>query len=61
MSDELERAGVTLRSARRKATEAYEAARKVALAALDAGETEAAVARKLGVDRMTVRKWGGKR
>ena len=31
-----------------------------ALVALAEGEPEAAVARELGVDRMTVRKWAGK-
>ena len=60
MSD-LERAGAKLRRARVAVAAAIEEAERVALAALAEGETEVAVARALGVDRMTVRKWAGKR
>jgi hypothetical protein len=58
---DLIRAGDALRSARSDEKAAYEEARRCALAALDAGATEYAVANTLGVDRMTVRKWDGKR
>ena len=60
MSD-LERVGRKLRSARTAAAAALEAARVAALAALADGDTEVDVAAALGVDRMTVRKWRGKR
>ena len=60
MSD-LERAGAKLRRARGAVAAAIEEAERVALAALAEGETEVAVARALGLDRMTVRKWAGKR
>jgi len=59
--DELRRAGRKLRSARKAADDAYEAARLVALDEIAAGTAEAVVARELGVNRMTVRKWLGKR
>ena len=36
-------------------------AREVALRALQEGHSEVAVAEKLGVDRMTIRRWAGKR
>ena len=58
---DLERAGAKLRRARVAVAAAIEEAERVALAALAEGETEVAVARALGVDRMTVRKWAGKR
>lgn len=61
MTDELERAGRKLRSARKTEREAMKAARLAALDALELGYTEVEVANTLGVDRMTVRKWGGKR
>ena len=41
--------------------EAYVAARQVAVMATRDGAEEAPLARALGVDRMTVRKWLGKR
>lgn len=61
MIDNLERAGRKLQSARKAADDALEAARLVALAGLADGVTESEAARKLGVDRMTIRKWLGKR
>lgn len=57
----LARAGRALRLARQREQEAYEAARVVAIAAWENGATEVEIARELGVDRMTVRKWRGKR
>ena len=60
MSAGLERAGARLRRARAAAEQATEEAREAALQALADGAAEAAVARALGVDRMTVRKWAGK-
>lgn len=61
MTSDLERAGRKLRSARKASDDAYEAARLVALAEIAGGTAEAVVARELGVNRMTVRKWLGKR
>lgn len=61
MSSDLERAGAKLRRARASLSTALEKAEAVGLAALADGKPEAAVARALGVDRMTVRKWAGKR
>lgn len=61
MTDELVKAGRRLQRARKAADDAYEAARLVALNALAGGVTEVEVSQKLGVNRMTVRKWGGKR
>lgn len=58
---DLERAGRKLRSARKAEAEAYEAARVAALAAVAGGVPEAVAARELGVNRMTIRKWMGKR
>ncbi len=60
MSD-LERAGARLRRARVALDKATEEAREAGVRALAEGRAEAAVARALGVDRMTVRKWAGKR
>lgn len=50
-----------LAKARSKVDELMENAREIALDALSSGATESEVARLLGVDRMTVRKWAGKR
>ena len=61
MTGELERAGVRLQRARAAVDQATEQARAAALAALAEGVAEAGVARTLGVDRMTIRKWAGKR
>lgn len=57
---DLTAAGEDLRAARARLGEATETARAAALRALDEGRAEAEVARVLGVDRMTVRKWAGK-
>jgi predicted transcriptional regulator len=57
----LAQAGRELRSARKAEQNAYEAARLAAVAAWEAGATEVEIARTLGVNRMTVRKWRGKR
>lgn len=48
-------------AARAAARTALTEARARALVALGAGVSEVAVARILGVDRMTVRTWAGKR
>ena len=53
--------GANLLTARGELAYRTEKAREGGLAALDAGESESAVAKALGVDRMTVRKWAGKR
>lgn len=58
---ELQRAGDRLRRARAGLARAIEQAEAEGLRALAEGVPEAAVARALGVDRMTVRKWAGKR
>jgi DNA-binding CsgD family transcriptional regulator len=57
----LEQAGKRLARARESLRAAMNAAETEALAALSEGATEAEVARACGVDRMTVRKWAGKR
>lgn len=59
--EELARAGRKLRSARKAEQAALETAKVAALQAIEEGQTEVAVAATLGVDRMTVRKWAGKR
>lgn len=46
---------------RRLAERAWDELRKAALAAISAGMSESEAARVAGVDRMTVRKWLGKR
>jgi len=53
--------GKTLAKARAKADEAMAAARQVAVMAVDDGAPEATTARDVGVDRMALRKWLGKR
>ena len=58
--DELARAGRKLRSARKALTEAMTAAEETAHQAWEAGVSEVEIAKTLGVDRMTVRKWRGK-
>lgn len=58
---QLAEAGSALMAARYAADEALREAKAVALKALKAGVTEVDVATSLGVDRMTVRKWAGKR
>lgn len=58
---ELERVGADLARARARLAAATSAAQTAGLRALADGQKETAVARALGVDRMTVRKWAGKR
>jgi hypothetical protein len=60
-TDELNMRGRKLANARNAVAEQMEWARLTALAALTDGVTEVEVAKALGVDRMTVRKWRGKR
>jgi DNA-binding CsgD family transcriptional regulator len=55
------RVGQRLQKARAALAVALEAAEDEARALLAEGVSEAQVARELGVDRMTVRKWVGKR
>jgi transposase len=50
-----------LKKARQAEEAAMEAARVAALAAIQHGMTEVDVAKQLGVNRMTVRRWQGKR
>lgn len=57
----LERAGRKLRSARKAEQDAYKEAQQVAVQAIANGTSEAVAARELGVNRMTIRKWLGKR
>lgn len=57
----LDEAGRRLRRARAALAKALDEAQTEAQAALANGEPESSVARALGVDRMTVRKWAGKR
>lgn len=61
MTPELERAGKRLTRARKAERDAYAAAETAALEAITDGVPEAVIANTLGVDRMTVRKWAGKR
>jgi DNA-binding CsgD family transcriptional regulator len=57
----LTHAGNRLGKARLKLAELMAEAQRIALDAIGSGATESEVARLLGVDRMTVRKWQGKR
>lgn len=57
----LTKAGRKIARLRADLAAAMAEAREIALTALQGGETEVDVARELGVDRMTVRKWRGKR
>lgn len=50
-----------LATARAELAEATIEARRLAICSVAAGHTEAGTARALGVDRMTIRKWIGKR
>lgn len=59
--DDVAKVGSKLARARAKTNEVLEEARLTGLAALAAGMTEVDVSKSLGVDRMTVRKWQGKR
>lgn len=57
----LERAGKALARARQAQADALKAAETEALNAINEGVTEVEIARTLGVNRMTVRRWAGKR
>ena len=57
----LQRAGRKLAAADKARDGAWEAARIAALEAIANGVPEAVAARELGINRMTVRKWLGKR
>ena len=57
----LAQAGIRLAKARRVVDDALAIARAVGRAACADGAPEAATARELGVDRMALRKWRGKR
>lgn len=59
--ERLAKAGRQLAAARAREAAAREQARELAIAAVAAGQSEAGVARTLGVDRMAVRKWLGKK
>lgn len=59
-AEELEQAAAQLQEARDGVDAALAHARAVALRALEAGLTEVAVARTLGVSRTTIRTWTGK-
>lgn len=61
MNEMLHEVAYALRSARKAQAHAMEAARRAALKAIEEGWSEAGVARTLDVNRMTVRKWVGKR
>lgn len=54
-------AGDELLRARQRAAEALAAARQVAVMAVEDGRPEATTAREIGVDRMALRGWLGKR
>lgn len=56
-----EHIGAALASHRHEVDECFAVARAVGQLAVAAGEPEARVAEALGVDRMTLRKWQGKR
>lgn len=56
----LAKAARDLRAARARVEAAMEAAQVVALAEHDAGMPETEIAKALGVNRMTVRRWLGK-
>lgn len=58
---ELVKAGRALRLARERLDAAMLMAASAALSAREAGTPETEIARVLGVNRMTVRKWLGKR
>lgn len=61
MTPTIKTVGRRLKAARRAEQKAYHDAQVAALGALADGATEVSVAQTLGVDRMTVRKWQGKR
>lgn len=57
---DLAKAGRALRSARERLKAAMQAAEEAGVEAHQAGTPETEIARELGVDRMTVRRWLGK-
>lgn len=57
----LEARGRMLATARKAERGIFDAAAALAVEAADAGKSEYRIAELLGVDRMTVRKWVGKR
>lgn len=56
----LDRAAQDLRTARQALDACMLRAREVAIEAIDQGTSEAETAQRLGVNRMTVRRWLGK-
>jgi transposase len=56
----LEKAGLNLRKARRVLAFEMESAERAAVAAYEDGFPETEIAKTLGVNRMTVRRWLGK-
>jgi transposase-like protein len=60
MATELELAARKLRSARQRLDTAMQAAEQAAITAHAKGAPETDIARTLGVNRMTVRRWLGK-
>jgi len=58
---DLDAVGRALARARRHAETQLAVARTVALLAIEDGKSEASTAREIGVDRMAVREWQGKR
>ena len=58
--DTLTAIGERLEQIRAREKDARKIAKEIALAAVEDGQPEAAVARYLRVDRMTIRKWRGK-
>jgi hypothetical protein len=53
--------GTRLRAARTEVERAMAAARQIAILATEDGAAEATTAREIGVDRMALRSWRGKR
>jgi len=58
--DELAAAGGRLSVARTELDEALATARRAAVQAYESGTYETTIAKSIGVDRMTVRRWLGK-
>jgi transposase len=56
----LKQAALALRTARSRLDHAMCEAERAALVAINGGMTEVEVAKQLGVNRMTVRRWQGK-
>ena len=59
--DELDKLGKQIASSRRTVDQKLDEARELTLKAVDEKVPEAEIARRLGVDRMSVRTWQGKR